>query len=259
MSKTLGVINYERSVSLTMLAPAHSSHVEVNGVSLRLLEWQPDRHDSRPAIVLVHGLASNALLWQGVAVELSSRGHHVVAIDQRGHGRSDKPSGGYDMATVTADLAALLDADTIVTATGLQLVTLGEMDFVVDGRPVDFADTLTYKGFAYSGVPNLASAFGYINASWTLRADLISEYVCRLLNHMRATGTTSCTPTLHDADRSMPLRPWIDDFTPGYMTREMHRFPKQGDRAPWVNPQDYARDRQMFAKDPVDDGAMQFA
>ncbi|MFZ9630244.1 MAG: flavin-containing monooxygenase [Ilumatobacteraceae bacterium] len=152
-----------------------------------------------------------------------------------------------------------LDADIIVTATGLQLVTLGEMDFIVDGRPVDFADTLTYKGFAYSGVPNLASAFGYINASWTLRADLISEYVCRLLNHMRATSSTRCTPTLRDADRSMPLRPWIDDFSPGYMNREMHRFPKQGDRAPWVNPQDYARDRQMFAKDPVDDGAMQFA
>ena len=109
MSKTLGVIKYERSVSLTMVAPAHSSHVEVNGVSLRLLEWQPDRHDGRPAIVLVHGLASNALLWQGAAVAFSARGHHVVAVDQRGHGHSEKPDHGYDMATVTTDLAGVLD------------------------------------------------------------------------------------------------------------------------------------------------------
>ena len=91
-----------------------------------------------------------------------------------------------------------LEADIIVTATGLQLVTLGEMDFVVDGEPVDFADTWTYKGFAYSDVPNLASSFGYINASWTLRADLTCEYVCRLLNHMRETGTDQCTPRLRD-------------------------------------------------------------
>ena len=84
-----------------------------------------------------------------------------------------------------------LAADIVVTATGLELVTLGEMRFVVDGEPVDFAQTWTYKGFAYSGVPNLASSFGYINASWTLRADLTCEYVCRLLNHMATTGTVA--------------------------------------------------------------------
>ena len=132
-----------------------------------------------------------------------------------------------------------LDADIIVTATGLNLVVLGEMQFVVDGAPVDFAETWTYKGMMYSGVPNLVSTFGYINASWTLRADLTSEYVCRLLNHMDETGTRQVTPRLRESDRDMPARPWIDDFSSGYMQRVMHRFPKQGDREPWINPQNY--------------------
>ncbi|HSP29083.1 MAG TPA: NAD(P)/FAD-dependent oxidoreductase, partial [Ilumatobacteraceae bacterium] len=93
-----------------------------------------------------------------------------------------------------------LEADIIVTATGLNMVTLGEVDFVVDGEPVDFSETIAYKGFAYSDVPNLASTFGYVNASWTLRADLIARYVCRLLNHMDETGTQICTPRMRASD-----------------------------------------------------------
>jgi len=151
-----------------------------------------------------------------------------------------------------------LPADIIVTATGLQMVTLGEMAVVVDGEPVDFANTFTYKGFAYSGVPNLASSFGYINASWTLRADLICEYVCRLLNHMRETGTTACTPRLRPSDRTMTTQPWIVGFSPGYMQRSMDQFPKQGDREPWMNPQNYRSDQKLFMKSPLDDGAMRF-
>ena len=151
-----------------------------------------------------------------------------------------------------------LDADVIVTATGLQLVTLGEVQFEVDGKPINFADTWTYKGVAYSGVPNLASSFGYINASWTLRSDLTCEYVCRLLNHMAKTGTTQCTPQLRDEDLNMPERPWIDSFSAGYMSRVMHMFPRQGNHAPWVNPQNFARDKKMFRRAPLDDGAMQF-
>ena len=95
-----------------------------------------------------------------------------------------------------------LEADIIVTATGLEMVTLGEVDFAVDGEPVDFAHTWSYKGFAYSDVPNLASTFGYVNASWTLRADLIATYTCRLLNHMTETGTTICTPPLAPLGRT---------------------------------------------------------
>jgi len=152
-----------------------------------------------------------------------------------------------------------LDADIIVTATGLELVTLGEMDFFVDGNQVDFAKTWTYKGFAYSDIPNMASTFGYINASWTLRSDLTAEYVCRLLNHMRKKGVAQCTPRLRDQDGSMKERPWIDGFSSGYMQRMMHRMPRQGDHEPWINPQNYRRDKKMFKHSPIDDGVMQFS
>ena len=120
----------------------------------------------------------------------------------------------------------------------------------VDGEPVDFAQTWTYKGFAYSDVPNLASSFGYINASWTLRADLTCEYVCRLLNHMDATGTRQCTPRLRPSDRDMPERPWIEGFSSGYIQRVLHLMPKQGDREPWINPQSYKRDQQDVPQGP---------
>ena len=152
-----------------------------------------------------------------------------------------------------------LDADIIVTATGLELVTLGEMDFLVDGNQVDFAKTWTYKGFAYSDIPNMASTFGYINASWTLRSDLTAEYVCRLLNYMRKKGFAQCTPTLREQDKNMKQRPWIDGFSSGYMQRVMHLMPRQGDHEPWINPQNYRRDKKMFKHSPVDDGVMQFS
>ena len=152
-----------------------------------------------------------------------------------------------------------LDADIIVTATGLELVTLGEMDFFVDGNQVDFAKTWTYKGFAYSDIPNMASTFGYINASWTLRSDLTAEYVCRLLNYMRKKGFAQCTPTLREQDKNMKQRPWIDGFSSGYMQRVMHLMPRQGDHEPWINPQNYRRDKKMFKHSPVDDGVMQFS
>ena len=153
---------------------------------------------------------------------------------------------------------ARLDADIIVTATGLRLVTPCEAEFVVDGERVDFARTWTYKGLAFSGVPNLVTTFGYINASWTLRADLVAAYVCRLLRHMSDTGTQRCTPRLRASDRDMVARPWIEGFSSGYMQRAMHLMPRQGDRAPWLNPQDYAADRRMLRRDPVDDGVMCF-
>jgi cation diffusion facilitator CzcD-associated flavoprotein CzcO len=168
---------------------------------------------------------------------------HIKRIDETG---IQLQSGGH------------IDADIIVTATGLNLVTLGEMSFVVDGEHVDFSKTWSYKGCAYSGVPNLASSFGYINASWTLRADLTCEYVCRLLNHMDKTGTDVCTPRLRESDAGMPERPWIDNFSAGYMERVMHQFPKQGDREPWINPQNYKRDKKMFRDSPIVDGVMIF-
>ncbi len=152
-----------------------------------------------------------------------------------------------------------LEADIIVTATGLELVVLGGADFMVDGEPVDFAKTVSYKGMMYSDVPNMVSTFGYINASWTLRADLIAAFACRLLNHMDETGTRQCTPRLRDSDRGMPLRPYIDDFSSGYMQRVMHLFPRQGDREPWINPQNYRRDRKMFLQGALEDDVLEFA
>jgi len=147
---------------------------------------------------------------------------------------------------------AHLDADIIVCATGLELVVLGGAEFTLDGQAIDFANEWTYKGMMCSNIPNMVHTFGYINASWTLRADLIATWVCRLLNHMRTTGMTTATPRIADelAD-SMSQRFWIDDFSAGYMQRVMHRFPKQGDQMPWMNPQNYRKDRKMFRDDPL--------
>ena len=151
-----------------------------------------------------------------------------------------------------------LDADVIVTATGLNLVFLGGMSFTVDGAVVDFANSWTYKGMMFSGVPNLISTFGYINASWTLRADLTAEYVCRLLNHMDETGARQVTPRLRAQDKSMTPRLWIEGFSSGYMMRMLPHFPKQGDHEPWLNPQDYDRDKKMIRKGALEDGALVF-
>lgn len=177
-------------------------------------------------------------------------------------GKADVVTDQVDTFTetgITLKSGRTLDADIIVTATGLTMVVMGEMTFSMDGVPVKFNDAWTYKGMMYSGVPNLISTFGYINASWTLRADLTSEYVCRLINHMDKTGTRTATPTLRPGDDVMPARPWIEDFSSGYMQRAMDLLPKQGDRAPWINPQDYQRDKIMIRKGVMDDGLLVFA
>lgn len=152
----------------------------------------------------------------------------------------------------------VLPADAIVTATGLKLIVLSGVDFQVDGQPVNIADTFSYKGMMYSDIPNMAQTFGYINASWTLRADLTSEYVCRLLNHMDAIGMAQVTPRLREEDSNMETRPWIDSFPSGYMMRSMHLFPKQGE-GPWRNTQNYRLDKKLVKKAPIADSALQFS
>ena len=150
-----------------------------------------------------------------------------------------------------------LEADVIVCATGLELVLLGGAEFSLDGEPVDFANEWTYKGMMCTNVPNMVHTFGYINASWTLRADLIATWVCRLLNHMRTTEKTVATPRIEETlAAGMRRRLWIDDFSAGYMRRMLDRFPRQGDEMPWMNPQDYRKDRKMFRDEPIDDGAL---
>jgi monooxygenase len=164
----------------------------------------------------------------------------------------------FDETGIALSSGRRLDADIIVTATGLNLVVLGEMEFAVDGAAVDFGKSWTYKGMMYSGVPNMVSTFGYINASWTLRADLTSEYVCRVLSEMEKTGTQIVTPRLRESDGGMPARPWIMDFSSGYMQRMMDRMPRQGDREPWINPQDYTRDKKMIRSGKLHDGVLAF-
>ena len=151
---------------------------------------------------------------------------------------------------------ATLDADIIVTATGLNLCLLGDMRVSVDGVPADLSQTMSYKGMMFSDVPNLASSFGYTNASWTLKADLTCEYVCRLLNHMARRGYSQCTPRIGDAPVSEA--PWLD-FSSGYVQRSIGKFPKQGVRAPWKLYQNYALDLVALRFGKVDDGTMEFA
>ncbi len=134
-----------------------------------------------------------------------------------------------------------LEADIIITATGFNLNVLGDIEFAIDDKPLVFSDTVTYRGMMFTGVPNMAWVFGYFRASWTLRADLVADFVCRLLNHMSAKGARMVTPTLRSEDKDMPLLPWIDpeNFNPGYIMRGMHLLPKRGDRPEWQHTQDY--------------------
>jgi monooxygenase len=149
-----------------------------------------------------------------------------------------------------------LPADLIVTATGLNLQFLGGVQLFVDGKAVQAAQTMSYKGMMYRDVPNLASAFGYTNASWTLKADLTCEYVCRLLNHMQKTGQSQCVPRL--TDNGVLPEPWID-FSSGYFQRALGKFPTQGSKHPWKLYQNYARDLLMLKFGTVADSAMEFS
>jgi len=139
---------------------------------------------------------------------------------------------------------------------GLYLQVLSGLQITVDGERVDPAKTLTYKGMMYSGVPNLASAFGYTNASWTLKCDLTFEYICRLLNYMQRRGLRQCTP--RNSDPTVTEQPWVD-FSSGYLQRSLHLFPKQGSRAPWKLHQNYARDILLFRFGRLEDGVMEFS
>jgi len=152
----------------------------------------------------------------------------------------------------------VLEADIIITATGLKPTLLGNVDFTLDATPIDFTNTYSYKGLMYSNVPNMVSTFGYINNSWTLRADLTADFVCRLINHMDTHGARQCTPRLRDEDRNMPARDWISDFSSGYMKRLLKLYPKQGDREPWINPQRYSVDKKLIGEGDIDDGVLEF-
>ncbi len=151
-----------------------------------------------------------------------------------------------------------LEADIIVTATGLDLRVLGDVKISVDNRPIDISKSFSYKSMMFSDVPNLVSTFGYINASWTLKADLTAEYSCRLLNHMADTGMRQCTPRLQVHQQNMAGNDWIGSFSSGYIQRKMHRLPRQGPESPWLNTQNYALDKKVIGAGPLEDGFLQF-
>jgi cation diffusion facilitator CzcD-associated flavoprotein CzcO len=149
-----------------------------------------------------------------------------------------------------------LEADVVVTATGLNLLMLGGMTIAVDGREVDLSDSVGYKGMMLCGVPNLALALGYTNASWTLKCDLCAEHVCRLLNHMDERGLRQCTPRAPGP--SVSTEPFLD-LKSGYVLRSIEHLPKQGSRAPWRLHQNYARDIALLRYGSLEDEAMEFS
>jgi monooxygenase len=151
---------------------------------------------------------------------------------------------------------AELDADVIITATGLELLFIGGIELTVDGEAVDLPSKLTYKGMMLEGVPNLALAIGYTNASWTLKCDLTCDYVTRLLNHMHETGMRQCTPV--NSDASVTAEPLLG-LTSGYVQRSAHKFPKQGSKFPWQVHQSYLADYRALKLSGIDDGAMVFS
>ncbi|MAI92046.1 NAD(P)/FAD-dependent oxidoreductase [Ponticaulis sp.] len=162
----------------------------------------------------------------------------------------------FDQAGIVLKSGERIDADLIVTATGLDLKFLGGVDFAVDGRAVVPNDLLNYKGLMFSGMPNMASVFGYTNASWTLKADISSEFVCRLLNHMDSKGLAAATPVNEDAD--IETENWLN-FSSGYIQRSLSRFPQQAVVKPWKLNQNYAADLMTLRYSKLDDGVMQFS
>ena len=139
-----------------------------------------------------------------------------------------------------------IDSDIIITATGLNLQIMGGATIKIDNEEVDLSKCWTYKGIMISDIPNMVSTFGYINASWTLRADLISEWVCKLINFMDQERSKSVTPIANDTVNWPEPKDWIDDFSSGYMKRAMKNFPKQSKSQPWINSQDYRLEKKLF-------------
>jgi cation diffusion facilitator CzcD-associated flavoprotein CzcO len=166
----------------------------------------------------------------------------------------------FDEAGIQLRSGRHLEADVIVTATGFHLSVMGDIPFTIDGKALAWSETVTYRGMMFTGVPNLAWVFGYFRASWTLRADLVGDFVCRLLNHMKQIGAKRVVPTLRPEDKDMPILPWIDpeNFNPGYILRGIHLLPKRGDKREWQHTQDYWNEKDEFPKIDLNDPAFQY-
>ncbi|MGB7305472.1 MAG: NAD(P)/FAD-dependent oxidoreductase [Burkholderiaceae bacterium] len=153
-----------------------------------------------------------------------------------------------------------LQADVVVTATGFNMSMMGDIAFTLGGEPLKFHESVSYRGMMFTGVPNLAWVFGYFRASWTLRSELVAQFVCRLLNHMGATGATSVTPTLRPSEQNMPLSAWIDDedFNPHYLQRALDILPRRGTTREWQHTQDYWREKDEFQAIDLNDNVFSY-
>lgn len=151
----------------------------------------------------------------------------------------------------------VLEADIVVTATGFSLAVLGDIAFTIDGEKLNLADTVTYQGMMFTGVPNLAWVFGYFRASWTLRVELIADFLCRLFKHMDKIGARKVTVALRPEDKDMPLLSWIDpeNFNPNYLMRDIHLMPKRGAKPEWQHTQDYYSEKDRFPLIDLEDAA----
>ncbi len=230
----------------------------------RIMFWYCRRYPDKAKKLLLKGV--RAELPKGFDIEKHLTPHYNV-WDQRvclapdGDFFAALSAGTADIVTdhiecftkrgVKVKSGAEIDADIIVSATGLDLKFFGGVDIQVDNKPVLAKDTMTYKGMMFSGVPNLALSSGYTNASWTLKCDLTSAYVCRLLNHMDKKGYTQARPELDWAD--MEVAPLLD-FTSGYVVRKLDELPKQGTVTPWRLHQNYLLDIMMLRMGRVTDG-----
>ncbi len=161
---------------------------------------------------------------------------------------------GFTEKGIALESGEHLDADLVVTATGLNLLPMGGMSLTVDGAPVDVPETVSYKGMMLSGVPNFTLVIGYTNASWTLKADLVNGYVCRLINHLDRHGYVSATPVAPPEGGHEPFL----DLSSGYVQRSLAKLPKQGSRTPWRLHQNYLRDVALMRRGPLDDAGMTF-
>ncbi len=166
----------------------------------------------------------------------------------------------FDASGIQLKSGGRLDADIVVTATGFNLSVMGDIGFTIDGVPLDWAETVTYQGMMFTGVPNLAWVFGYFRASWTLRADLVADFVCRLLLHMKDKQARIVTPALRPEDAGMTLLPWIDpeNFNPSYLMRGLHLLPKRGDKPEWGHSQDHWLDKDALAAIDLDDPVFRY-
>ncbi|HEU0103138.1 MAG TPA: NAD(P)/FAD-dependent oxidoreductase [Mycobacteriales bacterium] len=154
-----------------------------------------------------------------------------------------------------------IQADVIITATGFNLSVLGDVAFTVDGEPVEFPERVTWRGVMISGIPNMAYVFGYFRHSWTLRVDLVSDLVARLMRSMQDRGASMVVPTLRPEDRGMQVRPWSDpdNFNAGYVMRSQHVLFKQGDREPWIHMLEHAAEREILPAVDLDDGSLSYS